>query len=415
MIKHISSAILIFCGFWAMSQVADAADSAMIEAFQGFDDASKYVITYDDLTVVLKTVVVDVGRSSRKATKPTQATTGTRMKSSVKRSSANEGNRFYFETFKDNEEARQLLINIKTSLEQLPAEVPLEYFSRDEQLAYWLNLYNVTLLNEVVDVFPKSNLKKVLVGKKSVLSKKLLEVAGIPLSLNDIQFTILNHNYDNNPLIIYGLYQGIIGGPNIRKRAYTGNDVWRALTNNAIEFVNSNRGTYSSDKNGEVFRVSSLYGRNGSSFPDFNSDLSTHLMEYVEGWEQTMLAQATTLKPDINDWTITSLEGGYRDIGGSLATNSAALLNAVQSTTANTNEGGGGASLAASVGYGSAAMASKAQIYNRIDPELLEHLFELNEKRMSTNAINSEVTIEELGEFPVEPVTKPENEKKDQL
>jgi len=413
MIKHLRSAILVFCGFWAMSPMADAADSTIIEAFQGFDDSSRYVISYDDFTAVLKTVVVDVGRSTRKVAQANQAATGTRMKSSVKRSSANEGNRFYFETFKDNEEARQLLSDIKTSLEQLPAEVPLEYFSRNEQLAYWLNLYNVTLLNEIVDVFPKSNLKKVLVGKKSVLSKKLLEVAGIPLSLDDIQFTILSHNYDNNPLVIYGLYQGVIGGPNIRKRAYTGNDVWRALTNNAIEFVNSNRGTYSNDKNGKVFRVSSLYSRNSSSFPDFNSDLSTHLMEYVEGWEQTMLAKATTLKPDIDDWTITSLKGGYRDLGGSMATNSAALLDAVKSTVANTNEGGGATSLGASVGYGSAAMTTKSQIYNRIDPDLLEHLIDLNEKRMSTNAINSEVTIEELGEFPVEKNTDPENEKKD--
>jgi hypothetical protein len=36
------------------------------------------------------------------------------------------------------------------------------------------------------------------------------------MSLDDIQFTILRQNYDNDPLIIYGLYQGNIGGPNIR-------------------------------------------------------------------------------------------------------------------------------------------------------------------------------------------------------
>ncbi len=409
MTKYIISTMLVFCGLLA-ANAANAVDSAVPDPFRQFDDSSGYVISYSDLTAVLKTVVVDVGRSSRKVAKFSQATTGTRVKSSVKRSSANEGNRFYFETFKDSEEARQLLSDIKTSLEQLPAEVSLKYFSRNEQLAYWLNLYNVTLLNEVVDVFPKSNLKKVLVGNKSILSEKLLTVAGVPLSLNDIQFTILKDNYDNNPLIIYGLYQGIIGGPNIRKSAYTGNDVWRALANNAIEFVNSNRGTYSSDKNGEVFRVSSLYDRNSAFFPDFNADLSVHLMEYVEGWEQTMLAQATTLKPDINDWTITSLEGSYREFGRSLADNNAALLDSVKSTT----PADGGGVIAASAGYGSVAMASRGKPMNRVSPELAEHLVQLNENRMKTNTLNSNVTLEELGEFPVrpEPETNPENEEK---
>lgn len=393
-----------------MGQVANAADSAVPEPFRGFDNSSKYVIKYDDLTALLKIAVVDVGRSTRKVALPTQATTGTRMKPKVKRTTADEANRFYFESFEDNEEARQMLGNIKTSLEELPVEAPLEYFSRDEQLAYWLNLYNVTILNEVVDIFPKRNLKKKLVGKKSILSKKLLTVAGVPLSLNDIEFTILKQNYDDNPLVIYGLYQGIIGGPNIRRSAYTGRDVWRALANNAIEFINSNRGTYISGNSTDVMQVSSFYDRNRSYFPNFNADLSAHLMKYIEGYERTILVNANTLEPDINDWTITSLEGNYREVGGSLATNSAALLDSVKSTVL----ADGGGVMGASVGYGSSSMASKAKPYNRIDPQLVERLVEINSKRMSTNAVNATVTVEEMGEFPVEPKSDGEKEEKDQ-
>lgn len=418
--KHTLPAIFAISSLLAISQVAVAQDSVVPEPFRGFDDESKYVIGYDDLTSVLKTVVVDVGRSSREVAAPPQGTTGTMMKSKVKRTTANEANRFYFETFQDNDRAKQLLINIKSSLEMLPDEVSLEYFSRDEQLAYWLNLYNVTVVNEMVEIFPKKKLKKVLTGKKSILSQKLLTVAGVPLSLNDIQFTILKNNYDNNPLVIYGLYQGNIGGPNIRRRAYTGKDVWRALANNAIEFVNSNRGTYGSSKSTDVFQVSSLYDRAGLYFPSFNSDLSAHLTQYLEGDELAMLAKATKLKPNINDWTITSLAGNYREFGGSLATSKAALLDSASSTVANTNEGEGGATLAASIGYGSQAIAAKALTVKRIDPDLLSHLLELNQRRMQTNAINSSVTLEELGENPevkaaaeAEAKAKAEKDKKD--
>jgi len=315
--KYFSSAILILTGFLMVFDIANAANSTVPEPFQRFDADSKYAINYDDLTAMLRTVVVDVGRSSREKVAPSQAATGTRMKASVKRSTLNEGNRFYYETFEGNEEAQQLIRGIQKSLEQVPTEVSLEYFSRDEQLAYWLNLYNVTVLNEIIQVYPKRNLKKILVGKKSIFSKKLLTVAGVPLSLNDIQFTILKQNYDNNPLIIYGLYQGNIGGPNIRKNAYTGKDVHRALTNNAIEFINSNRGTQSKDE--KVFRVSSLYDRNRVYFTDFNADLTTHLLDHLKGYELQDLQAATILKPDINDWTVTDLGGTYRDLGAVFA------------------------------------------------------------------------------------------------
>ena len=412
--KNIHSVILSFCGLLLIQGMANAASSPVPEPFRDFDASSTYTIKYDDLTAVLKTVVVDMGRSTREKAAPTHSATGTRMKSKIKRSTANEANRFYYETFDDNEATQQLLGAIRDSLAHVPTEVPLKYFSRDEQLAYWLNLYNVTILNEIVNVYPKKNLKKLLVGKKSILPKKLLTVDGVSLSLNDIHFTILKQNYANNPLIIYGLYQGIIGSPNIRKSAYTGADVYRALTNNAIEFTNSNRGTDGSSKNPEVFRVSSLYARNKSYFPDFNSDLSAHLLKYLEGYERGQLQEATTLKPDINDWTITSLEGNYRELGGSMASNPAALLDSVRGTTeADPAYNGPGAVMAAAVGAGSSSTASKAKPYNRIDPEILIHLDEINTKRLITNEKNATVTIEELGEFPVDPEPESNSEKVD--
>lgn len=399
--KQARFSALIFCGVLLLTGSAVAQSSSVPEPFQQFDAESTYVINYDDLTAVLKTVVVDTGRSTREVAAPSQARTGTRMKVSVKRSTASEANRFYFETFTSNEKARQLLSGIQKSLEQVSDEVSLKYFSRDEQLAYWLNLYNVTVLNEIIKVYPKRDLKKLLVGKKSILSKKLLTVAGIPLSLDDIQYTILKQNYDNDPLIIYGLYQGIIGGPNIRRRAYTGADVYRALKNNAIEFTNSNRGTYSKDK--KLFRVSSLYERNRVYFPDFKPDLTNHLLAYLEGYERNELQRASKLKSDINDWTVTDLGGTHRDLGAVFADNNAALLNAVVGTTAaDPAYNGPGAVMAAAVGAGSSSTASKGKRMSRIDPELLAKLHDINLKREITNAGNAVVTMEELGEVEVD-------------
>jgi len=342
MTRHLGAAMLTICGCLVLHDTVNGAEPTVPEPFRGFDDTSTYKINYDDLTELLRIVVVDTGRSDRQAAEPAADITGTRMKARVKKTD-NEGNRFYFETFKDSEKGQDFLLDIQASLQQLPTEVPLENISRDEQLAYWLNLYNVTVLNEIIAVYPKRNLKGLFRGKKSVFAKKLLTVAGVSLSLNDIQFTILKHNYDGNPLVIYGLYQGIVGGPNIRKSAYSGDDVWRALEENADEFVNSNRGTFYREKNG--FRVSSLYDRNREFFPEFDSDLSRHLLQFLDGKERVALQSASTLKPDIDDFTVTDLGGTRPEIGRSLAHNNAALLDAYKSNRRSANGGVRAASL----------------------------------------------------------------------
>ena len=262
-----------------------------------------------------------------------RSVTGTRLKVKYNRLTVNEANRFFYETFTESEAAQSYIRGIQNDLQALPTKIPLEKFSRNEQLAYWLNLYNVTVLNEIISVYPKRNLKKMIQGSDSIFAEKLLTISGIPLSLDDIQFTILAENYGNDPLIIYGLYQGNIGGPDIRPLAYNGDDVYRALEDNAFRFINSNRGTFSRGEG--AFRVSSFYDRNRSYFPDFATNLSEHLLGYLEGEVRDELQAATAVKPDIDDWTVTDLGGTFPQVGGSLAHNHAALLDSFRSNHRN--------------------------------------------------------------------------------
>jgi len=307
------------------------------EPFWDFDPNSSYAINYGDVDAILRTMVLDVGRSERKKRPPTQASTGTRLQAKTRRTTAGEGNRFHFEEFEENEEYKQTLRNVRRNLEQVPSQVPLEQFSREEQLAYWLNLYNITVLEQLVQIYPKRNLKHQILGRNSFFSEKTLNVAGVSLSLNDIQYTILRWNYDDNPLVIYGLYQGIIGGPDIRRWPYTGKSVYRDLRDNAEDFINSNRGTHM--KGGNTFHVSSFYARNRVYFPNFESDLRAHLASFIEGPQRQQLKEAETLAADIDDWTITDVDDGGQQISRSFASNAAGILGATQSQQAGSESG----------------------------------------------------------------------------
>lgn len=394
MLNKVIFTSVLAAGLVSVGAVASDRTATVPEPFRGHDPDSKFTINYDDVDAILKVMVVDVGRSLRKKAPEPKAKTGTRMKTQVSRTTMYEGNRFHFEEFENNEEFRQGLHSIRKSLEAIPGRLPLEHFNRTEQLAYWLNLYNVTVLDELVKIYPESKIKKEVVGRKSIFEPKILNVAGVPLSLNDIQYTILAANYDNDPLIMYGLYQGYIGGPNIRKRAYNAENVYRFLQDNAERFINSNRGTYAEyDK----FEVSSLYERNEQYFPNFDADLKQHLMRFIEGPERGALQAANTLKPSIDDWTITDVGTSYRQIGGSFATSQAAMLDSV--VTAQPD--GSGGTVSTNFSSASSSMIALSPELSAFDPEQLDYLSTIKEREEAANLLREgRVTIEELGVAP---------------
>jgi hypothetical protein len=194
---------------------------------------------------------------------------------------------------------------------------------------------------------------------------------------------------------MYGLYQGIIGGPNIRKSAYSGANVHSHLEENASEFINSNRGT--SPKDEKIFRASSLYDRNRVFFPNFQADLKKHLLVYLLRPEKGELEAAKTIKPDIDDWTVTDLYGSYPEIGGSFANNSAALLDSVSTVTSDAE----GTAMAGPGYANNSRIVAKSSPVSYVSPELIVYLKEVKARQELTNQDKARVTVEELGEVPV--------------
>ena len=300
-----------------------ALDEKALEKFSQYDNSSDFVIIYDDVEALLKTAVLYMGKSSRQKATKSKAKTGTRLKNKIKPLTDLEGNRFFYEAF-DSPEKIQLMTNIRKSLEQLPTNSPLQFFSKDEQLAYWLNLYNISLLEQLILIYPQKNLQP-LTEKGELFDQKHLVVANEKISLNDIKQIVI-HNFGYEPLLIYGFHQGYIASPDIRREPYTGKRVWKILERNADLFINSNRGTFSDGST--TFKVSKLYEQNKMFFKDFDADLRDHLKKHLTRLYKSKLLAAEEIETETTNWQIADLYGTERKYGGSIANSSAALLDA---------------------------------------------------------------------------------------
>jgi len=94
--------------------------------------------------------------------------------------------------------------------------------NRDEQLAFWINLYNAQTIRVIIENAPVNSIRDI---KDSALDVKgpwnnvSLSVEGTKLSLEDIENKIVRPVFQD-PRIHYGLNCAAIGCPNLRAFPY---------------------------------------------------------------------------------------------------------------------------------------------------------------------------------------------------
>ena len=290
--------------------------------FGSFAEGSELVVDHRVWNTMLEATVVVIKPSARKTSRsrraadPLREKAGTRLSRGSRPVAPLESNRVLFHLL--SREHVELVAKYRRELEILPNSYPLADFDKNEQLAYWLNLHNATLFEQLARRYPISKLKSLRKGRKnkpSLWDEKLLTVEGVALSLNDIQNNILIRHW-NSPMVLYGFYQGAVGGPSLSNNAFTGENVHGILESKAEEFVNSHRGV-------KVWhgaaRVSLLYEWGKAAFPDWESDLASHLAQITTGPRQAELMSAKGVTAKLYEWNVAEIKNENLSTGRALA------------------------------------------------------------------------------------------------
>ena len=271
-----------------------------------FDANSKYRLNYSDLNAVLDSSVLNMGPSTHKRAKKARNSTASRMKIGNSSPSRLEGNRVMFDRFEDAQIS--FLANMRDDLLAIPGQVPIERLTRKEQLSYWFNLHNAIVLAEIADLYPVTRLAPLFDedDPDAFYRQQKFDMSGTMISLKDIQDHVVE-NWDD-PRVIYGFYMGAIGTPNIQSSVYTADKVYDQLNENAIDFVNSVRGTQVWKK--KELRVATYYQRMAQKFPNFNQDIMAHVKKYSKDDFLNRLGSIETVSARIEDWNIADLYNG---------------------------------------------------------------------------------------------------------
>ncbi len=116
-------------------------------------------------------------------------------------------------------------------------------YRRDEQMAYWINLYNALTVRIVIEHPKQTSILDMGRGLFTIgpWNERVVEVAGQALSLNDIEHRVLRPLF-KDPRIHYAVNCASLGCPNLAAGVYTGGQINAMLDAAQHRFVNDPRG-----------------------------------------------------------------------------------------------------------------------------------------------------------------------------
>ena len=264
-------------------------------------------LDYEALDAALDGTVVWLGPSLRRHMSRPAPRVGSRFVSGHKSAYRLEGSRVSFSFF--SEEYLTELKAYRADLERIGTQIDLTHISKDEQLAYWFNLHNVTLIEKIAEQYPTKFPSRLKVDGVLLDDAKVLNIKGVPLSLRDIREKIVYPNW-SEPEVIYGFFRGDIGSPALNNYAYTGNGVHRMLKEQAEDFVNGLRGFHLASRTRNVSR---LYDEaKAYYFPNWETDLPAHMLKYAREDVAEDIRSTKPIKVDRYDTVVADLVGGSR-------------------------------------------------------------------------------------------------------
>jgi len=184
---------------------------------------------------------------------------------------------------------------------------------RNEQFAFFANLYNAKTIDIVLDKYPVKSIKDISLGGGLFATftggpwkAKVLRVKGMDLSLDDIEHAILRPVF-KDARVHYAVNCASIGCPNLATEAFTGANLVALLNAGARAYVNHPRGVTVSS--GRV-KTSSIYSWFTEDFGGNDRGVLAHLRTYAEPGLKAKLDRVDAIDGHAYDWRLNDKQAG---------------------------------------------------------------------------------------------------------
>ncbi len=184
------------------------------------------------------------------------------------------------------------------------SKTEISKFNRDEQFAFWVNLYNARTVKVILDHPDAESIRDIDISPgffaDGPWGKKMIVVDGTTLSLNDIEHGILRPIY-KDPYIHYAVNCASISCPNLLPVAFSAKNYRPLLDRAARAYINHPRGVRIEE--GQI-KVSSIYVWFGEDFGG-EAGVLEHIKKYVDQERvRVILHTRSSIAGHSYDWSL---------------------------------------------------------------------------------------------------------------
>ena len=186
------------------------------------------------------------------------------------------------------------------------AEVDPEALSGPDQLAYWINLYNVSIVALVVDRYPIESIRDLStdpIVRLNVFKKPHVRVKGGTLSLDEVEHERIRARF-RDPRIHFAVNCAAESCPPIRIEPYVGARVDEQLDDQTRRFLAGPRGARLEERDGRVtVRVSKVMDWFAEDFERWAGGRVAFLREHLPPEQSRRLAAARDVELEFDDYS----------------------------------------------------------------------------------------------------------------
>jgi hypothetical protein len=173
-------------------------------------------------------------------------------------------------------------------------------WTREEQLAYWINAYNAFTVKLIVDNYPLKSIQDLhptlkIPGINTVWHKKFFKIGGEESSLDQIEHDILRKQF-NEPRIHFAINCASFSCPLLRNEAFTAENLDKQLNEQAAAFINDPKRNQIKANSAELSKI----------FNWFTGDFTENgsLTEYLNKYSQVKIQPSAKISYMEYDWSL---------------------------------------------------------------------------------------------------------------
>jgi hypothetical protein len=184
---------------------------------------------------------------------------------------------------------------LKSYLVYLSVNPPQQDWETGEQFAYYINLYNASTLDIIMDNNMPGSIQDIKGPFGQVWIKNFIVVDGQQYSLADIEKSVLQKMGD--PRIHFAINCASFSCPKLLNTAYTGKNVNKMMTEAANEFINSDKNDLSDPNNPKLSSIFNFYPK------DFEAHSGT-VIKYINQYADKKINEGASIEYKDYDWSL---------------------------------------------------------------------------------------------------------------